>query len=1140
MRQSLTAIAIVLSMTGFAAIARAQETTGTIVGTVTDESGAVLPGVTVVATHVPTGRTFQFVSSSTGAYTATLLPSGAYAVTFTLSGFQPLTMTGIVLSVNDRIEVGAKLKLGTLSETVQVTAERTMVQATAAVQNTVNSRQVQELPLNNRNFVQLATLAPGVSSDLPDEVGIGLTSTVSISVNGGRRNAVNWLVDGVSNVDVGSNITLLSTPTLESIEEFKIITSSYAAEWPRSGGGIVNVVTKSGTSQFKGAGYYFMRDDSLNANGYFRKLSTDPAVRENPPALDYKNFGYTIGGPAKVADKLFFFWSQEWRRVTRAPASLTATVPDPAWLTDPANANYVAPADRDPNAVKLLAAYPAPNVPGANQYLVSSPNINNTRQEVLRMDYDLTDRWRLTGRYTHDLSQTQELGGLFQGFAIPNVATTDTNVPGQVFSIGLKTIFGGTRLNEFSYQQSGNVIGTTNPDGTKGQRSDYNLTIPEIYAENLSNRIPTIAVSGLSSFGSAQLYHIEYVNRTITDNFTMQKGNHALKAGVLLTFEQKNENAGNVTQGSFSFVTGGGFTAFQNFLRGNRDGACTACAYTEAERDVTNHLRFNRYEMYAQDTWRARPNMTVDIGVRYSLYPPITDTNDLLVTFDPKAYSNAAAPQYANATGTLVNYTTGDPLVGLIIAGKNSPYGRGIYAYKKDSIQPRIGVTLDPASNGDTIVRAAYGIYYDQPLVGIFEQNSFTSPPFVNTVSLSGGSLSNPGAGVSAATSGVRTIQATATDFANPRMMQWNVGVTRKLFPKAVAEVSYVGSRGDNLIRPTNPNFPQPADVVALQSSVAGAVNPARPYRSYGTITMRETTARSRYNGLLTAFRYSAGESGTLNVNYTLSRNQTDSTNDRDAIDIPQNPANPDADYADARTDRRHILSASYIYDLPFFRSSSNQAAQGGAGRLAGRGHHLRQLGAAGAAHLGGHEQLPPRRVRRPGGRPRGGRPGGALLVQPAGLCAAGRRDVRQLGPLAVPPAGVLQVGLHAVEELPAHRHAAAPVPRGSHQRVQPGQLGVGSVGQRARQHVHVQRDDVPGGERQVRAADRGARRARDTAGPQGLLVNSRASSACPFSFARSMLLLPASLASLGSAPCARSSSAISRLPDDAASWRGV
>ena len=161
-------------------------------------------------------------------------------------GFRPVTLKNIDLHVNDRLKLDGHLSVGGVAESVEVTAGQSLVQPIAALQSTMTSTQVKELPLNNRNFVQLATLAPGVSSDLADEVGVGLTSTVSMSINGARRNAVNWLVDGVSNVDVGSNITLLSTPSLESIEEFKIITNGYQAEWPRSGGGVVNVVTKSG------------------------------------------------------------------------------------------------------------------------------------------------------------------------------------------------------------------------------------------------------------------------------------------------------------------------------------------------------------------------------------------------------------------------------------------------------------------------------------------------------------------------------------------------------------------------------------------------------------------------------------------------------------------------------------------------------------------------------------------------------------------------------------------------------------------------------------------------------------------------------------------------------------------------------
>jgi hypothetical protein len=324
-----------------------------------------------------------------------------------------------------------------------------------------------------------------VSSDLSDEVGVGLTSTMSISVNGARRNAVNWLVDGVMNVDVGSNITLLSTPTLESIEQFKIITSSYAAEWPRSGGGIVNVVTKSGTSKYSGSAYEFFRSDKLNSNSYFRKQSTDPAVRDNPPALKYNNFGFTVGGPI-AKEKLFFFFSEEMRRITRAPASLTANVPNPEWLTDATNANYVAPSERSPIAVSLLQAFPQPNAPpltagGVGRYLVSSPNIQNTRQEVVRMDYDWSNTQRLWGRYTHDLSETRELGGLFYNTPVPGVAGTDTTIPGQVAAFGLRSIIGSNRLNELNYHFSSNNISTLPADGVRNTKSEFGVTIPELF-----------------------------------------------------------------------------------------------------------------------------------------------------------------------------------------------------------------------------------------------------------------------------------------------------------------------------------------------------------------------------------------------------------------------------------------------------------------------------------------------------------------------------------------------------------------------------------------------------------------------------------------------------------------------------------
>jgi hypothetical protein len=908
--------------------AAAQETTGTIQGAVTDQTGAVLPGVTVVAKHIQTGRTQEVISNASGRYSIPLLQPGTYEVTFTLTGFQSTTVRGIDLHVNDRLDINGRLGVG-VSETVEVSAASQMVQATPAVQTLMGPTQVQELPLNNRNFVQLATLVPGVSSDLGDEVGIGLTSVVSLSINGSRRNAVNFLVDGVSNVDVGSNVTLLSTPTLESIQEFKIITSSYSAEWPRSGGGVINIITRGGSQQFSGSAYEFFRNDKLNANSFFRNMSTDPKANSAPPRLRYNNFGYTVGGPLLPSrEKAFFFWSQEWRDISRAPTDSTANVVNPAWLNDPTNANYVAPEDRDPIAVSLLELWPATNL-GVNQFINTNPSINDTRQEVFRLDYDFNPAWKLVSRYTHDVSTTVEPGGLFFGVVVPNVAATETNVPGNVFATELR-MTRGRALNELKYQLSGNKIVTSDLEANRNTRSQFGLSIPELFPENNLDRIPTLVVTGLSTAGTTQGFNIQYWNHTLTDNFTFQRGDHAYKAGILMAFEQKNEGASNETQGRFTFANGGGRTGFQNFLTGNRDGLCgITCTYAESEIDVTNNLRFNRYEAFVQDTWRMSPNITLDYGLRYAVYPGVIDKNNILSTFVPENYDASQAPTYANAAGSLLVAGTGNPTNGLILAGVNSPFDRQIYDTDWNNLMPRAGLSWDPNSNGQMIVRFGYGLYYDQPLVGIFEQNAFVNPPYANTVSVQNPSLSNPTVGVAPGTVGLRSLIASSVPFEMPRTQQWNIGVQRQLYSRGFIDVGYVGSRGDDLIQPVDINQPQPADVVAAN----GNLNLVRPFQGYTTINMRQTTARSRYWGILTQFRHDAGRNGTLTLNYTLSRNQTTSTNDRDAVDIPQNPLDLEAEYADARTDRRHIFSASYIYELPFFRESQNlflKAALGG------------------------------------------------------------------------------------------------------------------------------------------------------------------------------------------------------------------
>ena len=592
-------------------------------------------------------------------------------------------------------------------------------------------------------------------------------------------------------------------------------------------------------------------------------------------------------------------------------------MPNPSWLTNPADPNYVPPADRDPNALRLLEAWPAPNT-GATQFLHSLPNKQRTRQEVIRVDWQIDNRSRLMTRYTHDLSNTTEVGGLFFNTAIPDVATTLTNVPGQIFVGQLTTTMRSNILNEASVQFSSNAITSEYGENARNLRSEYGLTIPELFTENRNSLMPTIAVTGmLSSIGAPQLFDNDYRNLTLTDNLSWQRGQHTYKMGALFAIEQKNEISGSATQGAFTFAAGGGFTPFQNFLRGNRDGACGAiCTYTEPEFEVDAHIRSNRYEFFAQDTWRLRPNVTLDYGLRYALYPAITDENDVLTSFDPGSYDPSRAPTMTAAGLVVTN--TGDPLNGIIVADQNSPHGRAIYGTKKNQIQPRIGVTYDMSADGRTVMRGGYGIYYDQPLSGIFLQNAFTNPPFVSTPQVVNAQLSNPAAGTTPTTRAVQNLVATSDPFQTPRIQQWNIGVQRELYPRGVIDVGYVGSAGDDLIQPVDINQPQPQDVVRT-----GVLNLARPYQGYGVINMRQTTARSRYNGMLVNFRHDNGRAGLINVAYTLSRTKTDATNDRDAVDLPQNPQDLEAEYAIARTDRTHVLTFNYIYELPFFREGN-------------------------------------------------------------------------------------------------------------------------------------------------------------------------------------------------------------------------
>lgn len=988
-------MAVLLSLSSVSVFA--QETTATITGQIVDSTGAAVSGAEITLTNVATKEARTVKSNDEGYYSLTFIQPGIYDMSVKMQGFKEFLNQRIEVQVNDRKTLNIALEAGQVSETVTVTAEAPVVQSTPTVGDVIDSRKVLEIPLNNRSFLQLITLVPGVTTDETAEAGIGLTNITSIVIGGNRRNSTNYLVDGVSNVDVGSNITLLSMPTVDSIQEFRVITSVPTAEFGRASGGVVNVVTRGGGRDFHGSAYEFFRNDKLNANSFLSNAAGrftdnpnakapdlivpagDPRIgkeRVGRPTLRYNNFGYTFSGPVWIPgvygsgrDKTFFFWSHEWRKIIRQPTENFQTVPtlrerngdfsqtpgtqviDP--LTGTQFPGNIIPANRiDPIARAVLNFYPEPTFPATtagrdpNRILAIAPAILDTRQETLRVDHTINDNHKLIGRYTHDFSKTREQGGLFFGIAIPGVATTDTSVPGQIFSTSLTSSFTSNIVNELTFSYSTNHISSELLGGWN--RENLNIPNNELFPENRSMRPPTIVITGFPTLGSGQLIDIVYKNFNPKNNLTWLKGAHTIKMGADVSWESKDENAANETQGRFTFsglqtrrtgVTSG--IGLADFLLGR------ASAYSESEVDITNNLRFGRSEFYIQDTWKLRPNFQLDYGVRYQLFRLPTDKNDVLDVFLPELFNPAFAPTCANATCTAFTRGTGDPLNGIAVAGRNSPYGRRIQQLDKNNIAPRLGFAWSPTTDGGfmgalfggpqrTVIRGGYGIYYDQVLVGILEQNAFVNPPFANTVSLTGTvqapiTYANPAAGTPPGTNAARALITTSAPFITPITQQWNLTIQRQIGTRTGFEIGYLGSGGNHQTRPVDINAPTPQEILAAARGVAtcdpalnaannpnNCINLARPFRGYTTITDRQTTATFRYHALISALRVQDIKGLSAQLSYTWSKNLTDSTNDRDAVDLPQLRNNFALERAVARFDRTHVFKASYVYEVPY------------------------------------------------------------------------------------------------------------------------------------------------------------------------------------------------------------------------------
>lgn len=957
---------ILLGIAGLTA--QAQNISGAISGTVHDPSGASVPNATVTITNTDRHAVIRTVpADAQGFYTAPQLPIGHYSVTAEAAGFEKSTVQNITLNVNDKLSINPAVAVGSATQSVTVNAAALQVDTQSATTGTlIDSTQIVQLPLNNRNYEQLVQLQPGTVYGGGDQLYIGLSNPsgqsnqVSFSINGLRNSQNNWTVDGADNVDRGSNLTLLIYPSVDAIAEFKTLRSVYSAEFGRTASGQVNVVTKSGTHDFHGSAYEFFRNDVLNANTFLQNQVGRPRL-----PLRYNDFGYSIGGPVWIPkvynaerNKTFFFFSQEFRRViTNAnPVVLSG---DPT--ADERNGIFPTAVCLDngctqrsnqvPVTSPLAQAYlkdiwskiPLPDNSATNTYNLSQSSTYNARQEIARIDHTFNPNLTAFFRFEDDSIPTIEPSGLFSGSGFPGVGTTQTNAPGRNYLGHATYTLSPTFIFDAGYALSKGAI-LSDPTGllSPAKSPDIKPTLP--FPVTLA-RLPTLNFlnaggTNLTSFGPYRDYNN---NHNVFFNFSKTLGQHSVRWGGTYNHYEKTENAGGGNAASFTFLavtTPADETsklnpqfqfqqAFANFLMGNVN------SFTQASKDLTPDINANLAEGYLQDDWRALKNVTLNVGVRYSWFQQPIDNNHQLTNFDPRLYSAAAAPAIDTA-GNLCNTApckggvTPNPnanrLNGLAIANATSPYGSKVAPQAWLNFAPRFGFAWDVYGNGKLAVRGGYGLAYDDSAYGNIEDNVFGNPPYVSSISIPNTSFDNPAASAASVSSSPLTLSGTPFSRATPYSQQFSLGIQQEFAPSLIGEIDYVGTTSTHLLGIADINELQPGAYLSLgipaggvkSGSITQQLNQLRPFKGYGPINSVLNVFNSNYNGLQMSLKKRFRDGSLFDVNYTWSKAMTNALTDRTAIQDTYDIA---ANYGRSTLNRTNVFSFDSVYNLPIFRN---------------------------------------------------------------------------------------------------------------------------------------------------------------------------------------------------------------------------
>ena len=957
------ATCVMLLLVAWSVPSWAQRTTASIRGTVTDSTGAVVPGATVTVKSEETGFGRSTVTNEVGAYSFAELPTGTFAVEVSLSGFRSAILKGITLNVADVFSANMQLEASGIQESVTVQAPAVSVQTTGGeVAGLVTGEEVRELPLNGRNFLQLATLMPGVSAgDGFNTKDRGLMSGIEVAVSGGGLGGNLWTVDGTINNDVGSNRTILIFPSVDAIDEFKVHRNSFGAEFGGASGAQVNIVTRAGTNGFHGVGYYFGRNEALAAPDYFLKLNGQP---KGP--LSVHDFGGTLGGPI-VKDKLQFFVSEEWNRekrgLTRATFVPTAaervgdfsgpeiehcsssTPIDP--LTGHAFPGNRIPQNRlSPAGLLVLQLYPLPNTTPAagscNNWVTSLNTPINWRQEHGRIDYTVNSQTRLMVRYTQESWTNKSPSAEETLWGDDPFPAVDSNwsQPSRSLTAQLARNIGAASVNTLSFSYSANRITVTRGGLNQELNGQINAAIPGIFAdrgkEYGADRGHPI-FNGREGYGDTLQNMAPFANNqnlfVIKDDYSAMFGKHLFKTGIVASYNQKNEDVfdqGSFESGTFEEsvgLTGHGDTT-QNaladlLLRG------MAFSFNEPSAERAIRQRWRDIEGYASDSWKLHSRVTLDYGLRWSRFENPLDVGDTISSWDAATFNPAIGADACNGL-LLPPGSTSCRDAGLKggIAGPNRALAK-----TKNHFTPRIGMAWDVTGDSKTALRAGLGQFYQRESL----QNGLNlgfNPPFNRTVLGSRTLDSNapPFPGAFSADQGVPQY-GLDTSGRMAYTWQWNVSAEREIAPNTTLEIGYVGSKGFNLLRPYDANQVPAGDADhngvpdRLDFIHAGNDNDAlaelRPYGILGNtnIAILDHGGHSTYNSLQTQVVSRFGHGSQFQASYTFSRTFGDVTLTGGDNGLTNSSVslleNRDLDRGPTQTHRPHVFNTSLVLALP-------------------------------------------------------------------------------------------------------------------------------------------------------------------------------------------------------------------------------